>query len=83
MDGSEGMKDMRAAFIPFTTGARACLGRNITMMEQQILIATLVHRYDFALPSQEWELDWEEAFNLWPAQMPLKIWRRDQNEQQV
>ena len=83
MDGSEGMKDMRAAFIPFTTGARACLGRNITMMEQQILIATLVHRYDFALPSQDWELDWEEAFNLWPAQMPLKIWRRDQNEQQV
>ena len=74
---SEGTKEMRAAFIPFTTGARACIGRNITMMEQQILIATLVHRYEFALPSRDWELDWEEAFNLWPAQMPLKIWRRD------
>ncbi|KAJ5369769.1 benzoate 4-monooxygenase cytochrome P450 [Penicillium cataractarum] len=73
---SEEPKDMRAAFIPFTTGARACLGRNITMMEQQILIATLVHRYDFALLSQDWSLDWEEAFNLWPFQMPLKIWRR-------
>ncbi|PYI01030.1 benzoate 4-monooxygenase cytochrome P450 [Aspergillus sclerotiicarbonarius CBS 121057] len=77
LDESEATKDMRAAFIPFTTGVRACLGRNITMMEQQILIATLVHRYDFALPSHDWTLDWEEGFNLWPAQMPLKIWRRD------
>ncbi|KAL4885754.1 benzoate 4-monooxygenase cytochrome P450 [Aspergillus karnatakaensis] len=70
-------KRMRAAWIPFTAGARACLGRNITMMEQQILIATLVHRYEFELPSSDWELEWEEAFNLWPSQMPLKIWRRD------
>lgn len=74
---SERTREMRAVFIPFTTGPRACIGRNITMMEQQILVATLVHRYDFALPSRDWELDWEEAFNLWPAQMPLKVWRRD------
>lgn len=76
LDQSERTKEMRDVFIPFTTGPRACIGRNITMMEQQILVATLVHRYDFALPSRDWELDWEEAFNLWPAQMPLKVWRR-------
>lgn len=76
LNESEATKDMRAAWIPFTTGARACIGRNITMMEQQILIATLVHRYDFALPSRGWKLTWEEAFNLWPSQMPLKLWRR-------
>lgn len=81
LDESEDSKGMRAAFIPFTTGSRACLGRNITMMEQQILIATLVHRYEFALASPDWELDWEEGFNLWPAQMPLKIWRRDISNQ--
>lgn len=77
LDGSEATKDMRAAFIPFNTGARACIGRNITMMEQQILIATLVHRYHFAFPYRDWELQWEEAFNLWPDQMPLKVWRRE------
>lgn len=81
LDESEGSKEMRAAFIPFSTGARACIGRNITMIEQQILIATLVHRYEFALASPDWELDWEEGFNLWPAQMPLKIWRRDMSSQ--
>ncbi|KAL4961183.1 cytochrome P450 [Aspergillus stella-maris] len=73
----EQSRDMRAAWIPFTAGARACLGRNITIMEQQILIATLVYRYEFKLPREDWELQWEEAFNLWPSQMPLKIWRRD------
>lgn len=72
----EKVKQMRAVFIPFSTGGRACIGRNITFIEQQILVATLVHRYDFALLSDDWTLDWEEAFNLWPAQMPLKIWRR-------
>ncbi|KAJ5913714.1 benzoate 4-monooxygenase cytochrome P450 [Penicillium tannophilum] len=78
LEDEEKTKQMRAVFIPFSTGARACIGRNITFIEQQILVATLVHRYDFALPSEDWDLDWEEAFNLWPTQMPLKIWRRDE-----
>lgn len=77
-EDDERVKQMRAVFIPFSTGSRACIGRNITFIEQQILVATLVHRYDFALPSKDWMLEWEEAFNLWPSQMPLKIWRRDQ-----
>lgn len=78
LEDDENVKQMRAVFIPFTTGARACIGRNITFIEQQIVVATLVHRYEFALPSRDWKLEWEEAFNLWPAQMPLKIWRRDE-----
>ncbi|PWY90379.1 benzoate 4-monooxygenase cytochrome P450 [Aspergillus sclerotioniger CBS 115572] len=77
LDNTEQTKQMREAFIPFSTGARGCIGRNITMIEQQICIATLVHRYAFALPSPDWTLDWHEAFLLWPSQMPLRIWRRD------
>lgn len=76
-EDGERAKQMRDAFIPFSTGARGCIGRNISMIEQQILVATLVHRYEFALPSDDWELEWEEAFLLWPAKMPLKIWRRE------
>lgn len=53
------------------------MGRNITMIEQQILIATLVHRYEFALPSDDWCLQYNEAFLLWPGPMPLKVWRRE------
>ncbi|KAL4914302.1 cytochrome P450 [Aspergillus aurantiobrunneus] len=68
---------MRDAFIPFSSGGRACIGRNITMIEQQILIATLVHRYDFSLASPDWTLQNEEAFNLWPVELPVKIWKRN------
>ena len=68
---------MRDAYIPFSAGSRACIGRNITMIEQQILIATLVHRYDFSLPSPDWTLQNEEAFNLWPVELPVKILKRN------
>ncbi|RAK84935.1 benzoate 4-monooxygenase cytochrome P450 [Aspergillus costaricaensis CBS 115574] len=77
LEDDEKVKQMRAVFIPFSSGARACIGRNITFIEQQILVATLVHRYEFELPSKDWMLEWEEAFNLWPGRMPVRIWRRD------
>lgn len=73
----ENISKMRDAFIPFSAGGRACIGRNITMIEQQILIATLVNRYDFSLLSPGWTLQNEEAFNLWPVELPVKIWKRD------
>lgn len=76
-EGEEKVKQMRTAFIPFSAGARACIGRNISLIEQQIVVATLVHRYEFALASEDWMLKWEEAFLLWPCQMPLKIWKRE------
>ncbi|GME37274.1 hypothetical protein GTA08_BOTSDO12935 [Neofusicoccum parvum] len=65
--------EMNSAFMPFSLGARGCIGRNITYMEQSVLVATLVRRYDFALPNPRWELEREEAFNVWPGTMPLKI----------
>lgn len=73
---SDGAKRALASFIPFSTGGRGCIGRNISYMEQSILVATLVRRYDFELPSPDWQLQWEEAFNLWPGPMPLSIRRR-------
>ncbi|KAJ5113698.1 benzoate 4-monooxygenase cytochrome P450 [Penicillium angulare] len=72
----EKVDQMRAAFIPFSTGGRACIGRNITFIEQQIVLATLVYGYEFALPSKNWELQREEYFNYWPSEMPLKVWKR-------
>ncbi|CAM1509756.1 Fc.00g000910.m01.CDS01 [Cosmosporella sp. VM-42] len=73
----ENARDAQASFIPFSAGARGCIGRNITYIEQTILIATLVRRYDFELPHPEWELKHEEGFNLWTGPLPLKIRLRD------
>ncbi|KAK0618676.1 Benzoate 4-monooxygenase, partial [Lasiodiplodia hormozganensis] len=36
--------EMQAAFIPFSTGSRGCIGRNITYLEQTVMIATATCR---------------------------------------
>lgn len=76
MDPSE-RRRMESCFIPFSTGGRGCIGRNISYLEQQIVLASFVHRYEFALPSTTWELERFEAFNLLVGKMPMKIWRRE------
>lgn len=69
-------KRMEPYFIPFTTGARGCIGRNISYLEQYVVLASLVHRYDFSLPSPTWALERHEAFNILVGEIPIKIWRR-------
>ncbi|KAJ6787404.1 hypothetical protein PWT90_04804 [Aphanocladium album] len=75
--GEEQRREMLAVYIPFSTGTRACIGRNVALLVQLVYIATVVHRYDFALPSPDWTMEWEDYFNLWPKELPLKIWRRN------
>ncbi|KAF9887605.1 hypothetical protein FE257_009818 [Aspergillus nanangensis] len=72
----DGGKDLQPYFVAFSTGARGCIGRNISYLEQTVLLASLVHRYDFALPSPDWEPARWETTNLSSGPMPLKLWRR-------
>ncbi|KAF9780348.1 hypothetical protein IL306_000605 [Fusarium sp. DS 682] len=69
-------KDLQPYFIAFSAGARGCIGRNISHLEQTVLLASVVHRYEWALPYPEWESERSEAMNLAPGLMPLKVWRR-------
>lgn len=80
--GEEG-KSLQSYFIPFSTGARGCIGRNISYLEQTVLLASLVHRYDFALPSPDWDPPIPETTNLSPGPMPLKVWRRVRMEDDI
>jgi cytochrome P450 len=61
--GEEG-KALQPFFVPFSTGARDCIGRNISYLEQTVLIASLVHHYEFALPSADWDPAVRETTNL-------------------
>ncbi|KAK7429430.1 hypothetical protein QQZ08_004022 [Neonectria magnoliae] len=72
----EERKRMEPFFIPFSTGGRGCLGRNISYLEQIVVLASLVHRYEFALPSPDFELQRTEAFNIVCGALPVKIWKR-------
>ncbi|KAF9875547.1 cytochrome P450 [Colletotrichum karsti] len=73
---AEGGKDAQASFMPFSAGARGCIGRNITYIEQTMLLASLVRRYEFSFVDEGFEMTHEEAFNLWPGPLPLRMRRR-------
>lgn len=70
------VKGTQAAFIPFSAGARGCIGRNITYMEQQMLVASIVHRYYFQLAVPGFEPTYEEAVTCSPGPIPIFLTRR-------
>lgn len=80
MDPEE-RRRMEPYFIPFSAGARGCIGRNISYLEQIVILATLVHRYDFDLAEPGFKGKRFEAFNLICGPLPIKIWRRDQKQE--
>lgn len=74
--GEDGKK-LQPYFLAFSAGARGCIGRNISYLEQTVLIASLVHRYEFALPSPDWTITRQETMNMHVGPMPMKVWRRE------
>ncbi|OQV08714.1 hypothetical protein CLAIMM_12942 [Cladophialophora immunda] len=70
------IQNLREYTIPFSAGPRACLGRNIAIVEQQILVASLVFRYDFQLLEPNQGLEILERFNSNPGPLPVRISRR-------
>lgn len=75
--GDEKLRDMLAIYNPFSAGGRACIGRNVALLMQVVFLGTILHRYDFALPSTDFEMDWIDYFNLWPVELRLKVWKRE------
>lgn len=73
----ESGKALQPYFIAFSAGARSCIGRNISYLEQTKLVATLIHRYDFALPDPNWQMKRLETMNFILGEMLVKVWRRD------
>jgi cytochrome P450 len=73
--GEEG-KNLQPYFIAFSAGARGCIGRNISYLEQSVLLASVLRRYEFALPHPGWEIERLETMNWILGDMPVKVWRR-------
>ncbi|KAH8824006.1 cytochrome P450 [Flagelloscypha sp. PMI_526] len=46
------------AFQPFSHGPRACIGRNLAMLEMSIIMGNLLHRYDFMLDEEKMNGGW-------------------------
>lgn len=72
----EESKHLQSGYIPFSTGARGCIGRNITYIEQHVLMASLVKRYDFELEDDKFELERDDGFVSWTGSLPIKMRKR-------
>ncbi|KAF9877254.1 hypothetical protein CkaCkLH20_05520 [Colletotrichum karsti] len=62
------------AFIPFSYGPRACVGRNVAEMEMKLIVSTWVKRYRVEL--QQDYMDTKEGFLRKPLGLDIKIQRR-------
>lgn len=67
---------MSKVHFPFSTGPRACIGRNIAYFEQLIVIGTLVRAFDFEFLSGDFELETIERFNSNPGELEMIAHRR-------
>lgn len=65
----------RAAFIPFSTGPRACVGRNVAEMELLVIVGTVFRLFDYEL-QQKGPLDTREGFLRKPLGLRVGIKRR-------
>lgn len=64
----------RNAFIPFSFGPRACVGRNVAEMEMKLIVATWARRYDVFLRQDH--MDTKEGFLRKPLGLEIGIRRR-------
>ncbi|KAI2616330.1 cytochrome P450 [Hypoxylon sp. NC1633] len=64
----------RNAFIPFSTGPRACVGRNVAEMEMKMIAATWARRYDVFLRQDGMQT--REGFLRKPLALEIGLRRR-------
>ncbi|KAK6068754.1 cytochrome p450 [Seiridium cupressi] len=62
-DTEEVKQRHRAAYIPFATGPRGCIGFNFALLEIKILLSELLYRYDFSREGFE-AVEYDPEFQL-------------------
>jgi len=67
-------KDIKRYLLTFGMGPRACIGKNLAYMQMQLVLATLVLRYDFELRDET--LESVEGFMHKPVDLWVRIQRR-------
>jgi benzoate 4-monooxygenase len=63
------------AFIPFSHGPRACLGRNVAEMELKLILTSWVRRYDVTVAQDELKI--HEGFLRKPLRLDIVLKKRE------
>lgn len=76
IEGSEKERnDLRAYCLPFLTGSRACIGRNLAYLEQSVVLSSLVRNFEFLIMDKK-PMRIIERFNANPEKLNVKLSRR-------
>ena len=67
-------EQQKDAFIPFSHGPRACVGRNVAEMELALIVSTVFRRYDFEL--RQVGMETREGFLRKPLGLEVGMKRR-------
>ncbi|CAE6503614.1 unnamed protein product [Rhizoctonia solani] len=73
----DGSASLNKYYVPFSTGPRACVGRNLANMNLLLVAAAFFHRYDVQLASSSTKLQVKEGFIREATQCEVAINRRD------
>ena len=65
--------EQKAAFIPFSYGPRACVGRNVAEMELALIVSTVFRNYEFELHQSK--LETREGFLRKPLGLDIGMRR--------
>ncbi|KAH8828626.1 cytochrome P450 [Flagelloscypha sp. PMI_526] len=74
--GPEAAKKREAAWNGFSTGPRACVGKNLALLELQDVVASLLHQFEFILEDPSRTLDTREGFLRKPLACRVGVRRR-------
>ncbi|KAJ7598951.1 cytochrome P450 monooxygenase [Mycena floridula] len=69
--------DMQKTFNPFSFGPRACVGKNLAVLELQIIIGSILRHFDFVLEDPNQILETREGFLRKPLRCNVGIKRRE------
>jgi cytochrome P450 len=65
----------KSAFLPFSTGPRACIGRNLAELELRLTAAAIFRNFDFKLGNGS-ELEYTDGFVRRPTAVIAGVKRR-------
>lgn len=63
-------------FNVFSTGSRQCVGKNLGILEQQLLVAAMFKKMDFELVDPKAPLETIEGFLRKPVTLPMRVRKR-------
>ena len=69
----------KGAYIPFSGGARICLGKHFAMMEAMLVLGSMLQRLEPRVP-EEYQVCWKSELSLHPdGPLPIDVVFRDRN----